>query len=448
MPVKDATAETNQFALRKATLPDLATQLRLRRLQHLGHLAFSGPAELLRTLEAEEAVTLQSWGALVAEDLAWMRKLGGDFATIAPIYTSGMAWIPWIQAHRSYWKGWLKRARRISVSFSNQASDVQWFRRQTRQVLPACGVAFETAKPPGGATLACPECGEGFSDQAALASHRNLKHGKRSAHAPYCSGTVCPVCLYECFSTDRLMWHMKQSNQRRPCLQWAQANLLPEEQVLRVPLPDHLRGHKRLRGHRVEGPLPPTLAERVAADALGRYAALPPAQPADMQGSQHQEETLSGEAPVHRCFSKVVQADLEAWCQQCTTFGDWEDPWVEELDEDFRTCCFSADFTAVLEAITETDEVELIIACEQWGQRVDKMLRERGLAAPGDQHRRAVRPPPAQTPARQSLPSRPGHLTTPLFESWNHPVETARLCQAEDEATPVHFGVHGPPRRT
>ena len=178
MPVKDATAETNQFALGKATLPDLATQLRLRRLQHLGHLAFSGPAELLRTLEAEEAVTLQSWGALVAEDLAWMRKLGGDFATIAPIYTSGMAWIPWIQAHRSYWKGWLKRARRISVSFSNQASDVQWFRRQMRQVLPACGVAFETAKPPGGATLACPECGEGFSDQAALASHRNLKHGR------------------------------------------------------------------------------------------------------------------------------------------------------------------------------------------------------------------------------------------------------------------------------
>lgn len=140
-------------------------------------------------------------------------------------------------------------------------------------------------------------------------------------------------------SPDRLMWHMKQSNQRRPCLQWAQANLLHEEQVLRVPLPDHLRGHKRLRGHRVEGPLPPTLAERVAADALGRYAALPPpAQPADMQGSQHQAETLSEEAPVHRCFSKVVQADLEAWCQQCTTFGDWEDPWVEELDEDYRTC--------------------------------------------------------------------------------------------------------------
>ena len=434
MPVKDATAETNQVALRKAEMPDLATQLRLRRLQHLGHLAFSGPEALLRVLETEETVTTQSWGSLVTEDLAWLRRLGGDFATLAPIYTSGMAWISWIQAHRSYWKGWLKRAKRMSISLTNQASDVQWFRRQMRHVLPACGVAFEAAVTTTGAAFACPECGEFYSDQAALASHRHLKHGKRSAHALYCSGTVCPVCLYECFSTERLMWHMKQSNARRPCLQWARANLLPEEQVQRVPLPVHLAG-----------PRLPTLAERVASDALGRYASLPFQPQSDEQLDQAQQEEIPSQAASgHRCLSRVAHADIDAWCQQCVTAGEWEDPWVEDFADDYRTCCFSADFTTVLDVVTATDEVELITECEQWGQRVDKKLRELGLLSPRDQTRRTTHPAPAEPPARPTHPSRPGHLTTPLFEAWTHPAETIRLCQAEDADTQVQLGVQGP----
>ena len=445
MPVKDATAETNQVALRKAEMPDLATQLRLRRLQHLGHLAFSGPEALLRVLETEETVTTQSWGSLVTEDLAWLRRLGGDFATLAPIYTSGMAWISWIQAHRSYWKGWLKRAKRMSISLTNQASDVQWFRRQMRHVLPACGVAFEAAVTTIGAAFACPECGEFYSDQAALASHRHLKHGKRSAHALYCSGTVCPVCLYECFSTERLMWHMKQSNARRPCLQWAQANLLPEEQVHRVPLPMHLRGHKRLRGHTVAGPRLPTLAERVASDALGRYTSLPFQPQSDEQLDQAQQEEIPSQAASgHRCLSRVAHADINVWCQQCVTDGEWDDPWVEDFADDYRTCCFSADFTTVLDVVTATDEVELITECEQWGQRVDKKLRELGLLSPRDQTRRTTRPALVEPPARPTHPVRPGHLTTPLFEAWTHPAETIRLCQAEDADTQVQLGVQGP----
>lgn len=188
---------------------------------------------------------------------------------------------------------------------------------------------------------------------------------------------------------------MKQSNARRPCLQWAQANLLPEEQVHRVPLPVHLRGHKRLRGHKVAGPRLPTLAERAASDAMGRYASLPCQPQTEEQPSWPQQAEISShDAPDHRCLSRVAHADIGAWCQQCATFGDWEDPWVEDFGDDYRTCCFSTDFSTVLEVVTATDEVELIIACEQWGQRVDKQLRELGLLAPGDQSRRTRRPPP------------------------------------------------------
>eukprot|EP00434_Breviolum_minutum_P046063 symbB.v1.2.041463.t1/scaffold8236.1/size8019/1 len=238
---------------------------------------------------------------------------------------------------------------------------------------------------------------------------------------------------------------MKQSNARRPCLQWAQANLLPEEQVQRVPLPMHLRGHKRLRGHTVAGPRLPTLAERVASDALGRYASLPLQPQLDEQLDQPQPEELPSQAASsHMCLSRVAHADINVWCQQCVTAGEWDDPWVEDFADDYRTCCFSADFTTVLDAVTATDEVELIMECEQWGQKVDKRLRELGLSSPKDQTRRMNRPDQVEPPARPLNPARPGHLATPLFEAWTHPAETIRLCQAEDADTKVQLGVQGP----
>ena len=99
LPAFDVSAETHGYALRKAGLPDLAGQLRLRRLQHLGHLARAGPPELLRILETECAVTDQSWSALIAHDLQWLRACGGDFAGVAPVYGSGIAVVPWVAQH-------------------------------------------------------------------------------------------------------------------------------------------------------------------------------------------------------------------------------------------------------------------------------------------------------------------------------------------------------------
>ena len=104
MPVKDATAETNHVALRKAGLPDVATQL-------LEEATTSWASRFLGTFGASTGSGRggSRYHAIVGifggrgsglATAAW--RLGGDFATIAPIYTSGVAWIPWIQAHRSY----------------------------------------------------------------------------------------------------------------------------------------------------------------------------------------------------------------------------------------------------------------------------------------------------------------------------------------------------------
>ena len=311
LPVKDAATESHARALRKAALPDVGTQLRLRRLQHLGHLARTAPHELLAVLDFEESITSSSWGALVTEDVQWLRQCGGSFAELAPKFAGTMALVPWIQAHSSYWKGWLRRGKQYAVTLHNVETDVNWFRKQMRLVLPECGMTFHAKFTSPQAHLPCPECGAAFADTAALASHRYMKHGTRSAHARYCSGTVCPVCLYECFSTDRLLWHMKQSSRNRPCLQWAQVNLLPEEVITRVPLPAPLQGHKRLRGHFVQGPLPPTIRERVESGYLGRYEALlPPETEGADDGGETQEEE---QRPLHRCESLVDTPGKATW---------------------------------------------------------------------------------------------------------------------------------------
>ena len=159
LPVKDAAAETNARALRIAELPEVGTQLRLRRLQHLGHLARSAPKELLVVLDFEETTASSSWGALVAEDLQWLRLCGGTFADVAPQVVGTSAMLPWIQTHSTDWKGWLRRAKQYAVTLQNVEADVAWFRQQMRRVLPECGMAFQPQGPSPQVTLACPECG-------------------------------------------------------------------------------------------------------------------------------------------------------------------------------------------------------------------------------------------------------------------------------------------------
>ncbi len=180
MPLRDASGESHGYALRKAGLPDLATQLRLRRLQHLGHLAQSGPPELHRILAMEEDVTQQSWGALVATDIDWLRQCGGDFAQLAPVYGGGIVFLPWVQGHLRYWKGWLRRARTFAGSLQGQEQDLMWFRRQMRLVLPETGITFagEQCRAPAGRP--CPTCGVHFDDEAALASHCRMNSSLRT----------------------------------------------------------------------------------------------------------------------------------------------------------------------------------------------------------------------------------------------------------------------------
>ena len=93
--------------------------------------------------------------------LQWLRSCGGDFAEIAPVYGSGIAMVSWVAQHLRYWSGWLRRAKRHSVTVGAIEHDVLWFQRHMHQVLPECGVTFPKvtayAHP-------CPDCGQAFQD--------------------------------------------------------------------------------------------------------------------------------------------------------------------------------------------------------------------------------------------------------------------------------------------
>ena len=234
---------------------------------------------------------------------------------------------------------------------------------------------------------------------------------------------------------------MKQSNRNRPCLQWAQANLIPEEVIARVPLPTALQGHKRLRGHYVQGPLPPTIAQRVESGYLGRYAVLRPVEAEkEDTGSNGGTPEEASQAP-HCCGSLVEEVHVHDWLQQCVAFGEWEDPFITDDQLEYKTCCFEQDFTYILDKVTATDEVDLIIACEDWGQRVDKALRNEGRT-------------PDPVPARHMEPSRHQEKTKgkaraismvpPLMEPWEHPLRRVRQKQQEDEKESPVRGVQGP----
>ena len=147
-----------------------------------------------------------------------------------------------------------------------------------------------------------------------------------------------------------------------------------EETIDRVPLPTALVGHKRLRGHFVQGPRPPTVQERIESDAVGRYSALVPSG----TGAAAEDATVPfshPQPPVHQCLSLVDHEALPAWLAQCVDDQEWEDPFVAEDLPEYLTCCFERDFGVILDEVTLTDEVDLIQACEHWGQRVDKQLR-------------------------------------------------------------------------
>ena len=112
---------------------------------------------------------------------------------------------------------------------------------------------------------------------------------------------------------------------------------------------------------------------------------------------------------------------------------------AEDLPE-YLTCCFERDFGVILDEVTLTDEVDLIQACEHWGQRVDKELRAERPQVDHGRERHHGPPEPSQAPAG----ARPRHTTTPLFDEWQDPIDRVRQLQAEDEKQRLCAGVHGP----
>ena len=79
----------------------------------------------------------------------------------------------------------------------------------------------------------CFDCGACFPTKSALCSHRARKHGYRHPLRQKVEGTVCQYCLFDHFSRERLVYHLKRA---RCCRAFYQESVpdVPGEEARRL----------------------------------------------------------------------------------------------------------------------------------------------------------------------------------------------------------------------
>eukprot|EP00438_Fugacium_kawagutii_P015878 Skav206402 [mRNA] locus=scaffold2210:48295:63478:+ [translate_table: standard] len=107
----------------------------------------------------------------------------------------------------------------------------------------------------------CELCSKAFSNSHLLSLHMWHKHGQMSAERSYLASDTCPGCLKKCWSTHRLVQHLKY--RRNHCWDRVITNRQPLDDPASISMPLHFQHVKRIPSIReVLGPLPPTSREK------------------------------------------------------------------------------------------------------------------------------------------------------------------------------------------
>ena len=114
----------------------------------------------------------------------------------------------------------------------------------------------------------CPLCRQTLPSHQALAAHTHRKHSVVNSLTLYTAGTVCLWCNVDHHSTDRLKYHLRQS---QVCLHGLRVTVGPCYTYGTGTKRTGARGHRGLPAVRLHGPLNATPIQRQAA-AEGRTA--------------------------------------------------------------------------------------------------------------------------------------------------------------------------------
>ena len=259
---------SDAFLMAKNRLMTSRIRIARDRLIYAASVVQDGPEYLWpRLLHLHARQPEGSWLAGLESDLKWLGTILPDITQAAWNTDWESRYIFWRQ-HPEDRHRLVQKACRLHLDQECSIGQVRWWHNLVLQELKDQGAKF-----PDLALDAVPNvnfkchCNRGFKSTTALAVHQRQAHSKHAPEFHMASGTVCPSCLVNYWSTKRLRQHLSyapRDGSPNWCFHQLQQGAVYFERP-EVQHPDKaFQGINRLDACRVQGPVGHSLTGQFA----------------------------------------------------------------------------------------------------------------------------------------------------------------------------------------
>ena len=281
------------------------------RLNYAASLVSEGPEYLwsrLLTLHARSPTT--DWIAGLQSDLEWLHTMLPETRDAPWNESWGTRTAFWKASSRD-WAKLVQRACKTHILQEHTISHVRWWHDLMYYELERHGASFKglSVVNPGTTSYEC-HCGMSFESKRGLCVHQRHKHQRHAPEYFVATGSVCPVCLKDFWSTVRLRQHLAYAPRDGSCNTCYQQLV---EAGHRVQKPEVIKadaafgGINRLDAVQLPGPQPgpQTLQDAHRRQLEGQLQEVEEKLHAAGLPQQHDPEIW---AAVHRQLTRVTMA--------------------------------------------------------------------------------------------------------------------------------------------
>ena len=201
----DGTTTAQVFS--RAGIPDPRVVIAQERLRYAMRIYSDGSEALRNVLHQERALLPHSWLGGLETDLAWLRRVSLEPASI-PTNIEELQQLCTTQPR--LWKRLVHKGLRRHSFQEQSLQEAHALHRTILQVLQQAGAQW-SPDPFASQTMAgnwsCP-CGRSFTSPQGLRSHQRLAHGNFCLEHRFLSGATCPSCRKFFWTTQRLQQHL------------------------------------------------------------------------------------------------------------------------------------------------------------------------------------------------------------------------------------------------
>ena len=236
---------------------EIRVRIALDRLAYAQRVFTTAPAFVQHNLHRAFVLTESSWMHGLFADIDWLHQVlpqdvpahwAHDLTEVIDLW----------QTDPGRWKALLKKGRKYHRYQSYMMGEVHGFHKQIFTILKSAGAAFD----PSPDLLVTPDlerqcsCGKAFETHCGLCAHQRKAHHWYSLERRFLAGSVCPCCLKQMWSTQRLqqyLAYLPRGQQVNPCYQ-APAAAGISLQYEKVELPKQFGGQERCDAVQLQGP--------------------------------------------------------------------------------------------------------------------------------------------------------------------------------------------------